>query len=78
MNREHLEGRIVALQSLCVILLDQHCRDHSIPPDWIASKALKSQNLSEFQDAAEGYDSEIDGVLQQLKRLHHERPYRTE
>ena len=30
MSEERLEGQIVELQSLCVILLDRHCRDRRI------------------------------------------------
>ena len=39
MSAENLEGRMVALRSLCVILLDRHCRDRRIAPKDVTSSS---------------------------------------
>ena len=73
MSEERLEGRIVALRSLCVILLDRHCRDRRIDPKDVTSSSGRLASKEE----AEGYDLELKEVLDQLNALRGEEPYRT-
>ena len=73
MSNENMEGRIVALRSLCVVLLDQHCRDRRINSNSVTSSSVRPAS----EEAAEGYDAEIGQVLQQLNDLRRAKHYRT-
>ena len=73
MSAENLEGRMVALRSLCVILLDRHCRDRRIAPKDVTS----SSGRPESEEEAEGYDSELKEILDQLNALRGDESYRT-
>ena len=73
MSAENLEGRMVALRSLCVILLDRHCRDRRIDPKYVTSSSGRPAS----EEEAEGYDLELKEVLDQLNALRGERDYRT-
>ena len=73
MSAENLEGRTVALRSLCVILLDRHCRDRRIAPKDVTSSSGRPAS----EEEAEGYDSELKEVLDQLNALRGDESYRT-